>query len=41
MNIRTLSKEKLDYKNGALPVALYPERMIKKTLKNAAITAVY
>ncbi|WP_027727475.1 DUF4469 domain-containing protein [Treponema sp. C6A8] len=30
MNIHTLSKEKLDYKNGALPVALYPERMIKK-----------
>ena len=30
MNIRTLSKEKLDYKNGALLVALYPERMIKK-----------
>lgn len=30
MNIHTITKEKIDYKNGALPVALYPERMIKK-----------
>lgn len=29
MNIRTLSEEIVDYETGALPVALYPERMIK------------
>ena len=29
MNIRTLSEEKTDYETDALPVALYPERMIK------------
>ena len=35
MNIRTLSKEKLDYKTGSLPVALYPEKMIKRKDKES------